>query len=78
MRAARQPAETYSAPTIASAKSARVRFSVAPIKAPPGLTSAAERGEEGVAIGDVLDDFEREDDVEALAGPASASMSATR
>ena len=59
---------TYSAPTIASAKLFSVRLSVAAIISPPGFTISAQRRDEQLHVGDVLDHLHRQHDVEALAG----------
>ena len=54
----------YSAPTIASAKLFSVRLSVAAIISPPGLTIAAQLATNSADVGDMLDHFHRQHDVE--------------
>ena len=59
---------TYSAPTIASAKLLRVRLSVAATIRPPGLHHLAAASREQADIGDVLHHLHGQHDVEPLAG----------
>ena len=70
MRAARQPAQQVLGADDCQRKRLRGAVQGGADKDPARPDQGAERGEERFAIGDVLDDFERQGDVETLAGGA--------
>ena len=58
---------TYSAPAMASAQALAVRLSVDRNSRPPGFTSRPQRLQEQLDVGHVLDDLQRQHDVELRA-----------
>lgn len=68
MRAPRQPTQDIFGADDRQRERARSAIERRADKDAAGLNEGTEGGEEGIAIGDVLDDFEREDDVKAFAG----------